>query len=137
MAKIKVVSDRPLIDGLAITVNAPCECNAVDGLTVSYLGESQSFTFRDSHGNDLTGLGNLFSEGAYIRVVLDTTNGYAYLQNADTNAYIEETFLKRSGGTMTGVLVLTEGVHYGKELPPAGTVGRLFFKVVESDEAVE
>lgn len=125
MAKIKVISDRPLLNGMAITFNAPCECNAVDGLTVSYLGESQNFIFRDSHGNDLTGLGNLFSAGAYVRVVLDTTNGYAFIQNADTNAYIENTFIKR-----TGELILTEGVHYGAELPAAGTKGRIFFKVV-------
>ena len=38
--------------------------------------------------------------------------------------------LPTDGGTLTGPLVLTEGVHYGTELPEAGTPGRLFFKVV-------
>lgn len=38
--------------------------------------------------------------------------------------------LPKSGGTMTGPLVLTEGVHYGDTLPSAGTPGRIFFKKV-------
>ena len=34
----------------------------------------------------------MFSEGAYVNAVLDVTNGYAYIQNAGTNAYLEERF---------------------------------------------
>ena len=37
----------------------------------------------------MTGLGKLFAAGAYVKVILDVTNGYAYIQNADTNAYLE------------------------------------------------
>jgi hypothetical protein len=91
VANIKVVLDYPLFDGMAITFNAPCDCTAVNGLTVSNGGNSKSFTFRDSHGADLTGLGNLFSAGAYVKVILDIVNGFAYIQNADTNSYIEST----------------------------------------------
>lgn len=40
--------------------------------------------------------------------------------------------LPATGGTMTGPLVLTEGEHYGDELPEPGTVGRIFFKKVSS-----
>lgn len=36
----------------------------------------------------------------------------------------------KAGGTITGPIVLTEGIHYGTELPEAGTKGRIFFKVV-------
>ncbi len=39
--------------------------------------------------------------------------------------------LRRDGGTMTGILQLTEGIHYGDTLPTAGTPGRIFFKVVK------
>lgn len=92
MANIKVISDRPLYDGVAITFRAPCECNAVEGLTVSYLNTDMVFAFWDCHGNDLTTLGNLFEEGAYVKAILDTKNGRAYLQNADTNAYLEGRF---------------------------------------------
>lgn len=90
MANIKVALEYPLYDGMPITFNAPCECSAVNGLTVSYRNESKCFIFRDAHGNDLTGIGNLFSTGAYVKAILDITNGFAYLQNADTNAYLEE-----------------------------------------------
>ena len=89
MAKIKIISDRPLVDGMTVTFRAPCECSAVDGLTVSYLGVAQSFTFRDAHCETVDGLGNLFSEGALVKAVLDVTNGGAYIQNADTNSYLE------------------------------------------------
>lgn len=92
MANIKVALEYPLYDGMPITFNAPCECNAVNGLTVSYRNESKKFIFRDAHRNNLTGLGNLFSEGAYVKAILDVNNGYAYIQNADTNAYLEQKF---------------------------------------------
>lgn len=86
MAKIKIIPGCPLCDGLSVMFKAPCNCDETDGLVVN----GQEFTFRDAHGNDLTGLGNLFSEGAVVKALLDTVNGYAYIQNADTNAYIEE-----------------------------------------------
>lgn len=94
MAQIKIVLTEPLIDGMDVKFQAPCDCTAVTGLLVSYVGEDdttaqQSFVFKDSHGNVLTGLSNLFVKGAYIKVILDTINGVAYLQNADTNAYLE------------------------------------------------
>lgn len=94
MAQIKLELSTALVDGMDVKFKAPCNCDAVTGLLVSYPSasgalEEKSFTFRDSHRNDLTGIGNLFSSGAYVKAILDTTNGHAYLQNADTNAYIE------------------------------------------------
>lgn len=38
--------------------------------------------------------------------------------------------LPKAGGTMTGMLILTEGVHYGDNLPAPGNKGRIFFKKV-------
>ena len=61
-------------------------------LNVYYNEYSQSFSFRDAHGNNLAGLDHLFTEGAYIKAILDTGRGYAYLQNTDTNSYIENDF---------------------------------------------
>lgn len=92
MAKIKIISECPLYDGMPVTFKAPCDCTAVDGLTVAYGTMSQSFGFRDAHGNDLAGIGNLFAEGAYVKAILNTVNGYAYIQNADTNKYLEDKF---------------------------------------------
>lgn len=95
MANIKVEISHDLINGQPITFVAPCNCNEITGLNVYYPGGSKVFTFKDAHGNALTGIGNLFSKGAYVKAILDVTSGSAYLQNADTNAYIEETFTKR------------------------------------------
>jgi hypothetical protein len=38
--------------------------------------------------------------------------------------------LSTDGGTLTGILKLTEGVHYGDTLPEPGNPGRIFFKRV-------
>lgn len=108
MANIRVDLDHELNNGQPVTFVAPCDCTAVTGLKVYHLGGSKVFTFKDAHGNTLTGIGNLFESGAIVKALLDTTNGYAYLQNADTNKYIEDTFLKKAGGTMTGALTTTE-----------------------------
>lgn len=93
MADIRVDVDSVLTDGMNVTFKAPCECTAIDGLKVYYVKDREThnmrFVFKDTHGNELTGIGNLFEEGAYVHAILDTTNGFAYLQNADTNGYIE------------------------------------------------
>lgn len=89
MTKIRIESKCAIYDGMSITFKAPCDCTDVDGINVYDSGVAHTFTFKDAHGNDLAGLGNLFSEGAYVKVVLDTGNGFAYLQNADTNGYLE------------------------------------------------
>lgn len=108
MPKIKVVLSKEVIDGQPITFIAPCDCSEATGLKVSYPGGTKEFAFKDSHGNNLTGITELFLKDAYVRVIVDTVNGNAFIQNADTNAYIEDTFLKKAGGTMTGALMLEE-----------------------------
>ena len=92
MAYIKINTNYPVYDGMPLTFEAPCDCTSVEGLTVTYNNESTSFVFKDAHGNTLTGVGGLFAKGAYVKVILDTQNGGAYIQNADTNAYLEAKF---------------------------------------------
>ena len=89
MSKIKVTSKVKLYDGMSITFKAPCDCTAVDGLNVHYQGTTHYFSLRDAHGNDLAGVRNLFVAGTYVKVILDTASGIAYIQNADSNAYLE------------------------------------------------
>jgi hypothetical protein len=43
---------------------------------------------------------------------------------------IADAALPASGGAITGVVTLTRDIHYGDELPAAGTEGRIFFKKV-------
>jgi hypothetical protein len=89
LSKIKVTSKCEIYDGMSITFKAPCDCTAVDGLNVYYHDRPYQFSFRDTHGNDLAGIRNLFTAGSYVKVVLDTASGFAYIQNADSNAYLE------------------------------------------------
>ena len=97
MANVKVTLDYPINDGMSLTFKAPCDCTEVTGLIIYYpnLTENDSsltystFTFKDAHGNNLENIGNLFTTGVYVKVVLDVTNNYAYIQNADTNGYLE------------------------------------------------
>ena len=104
MANVKVTLNYPIHDGLSVTFKAPCDCTAVEGLIIYYpeLTENASsevskvFAFKDSQGNTLAGLGNLFSQGSYVKAILDTVNNYAYLQNANTNGYLESAKVDKS-----------------------------------------
>lgn len=96
MAKIKIVIDGILMDGHEVSFKAPCDCTAIDGLKVYYIEnqtqKSRVFTLKDAHGNTLTGIGNLFATGAIVKVLLNTVDGAAHIQNADTNKYLEDKF---------------------------------------------
>lgn len=96
MANIRIDLREQLINGHEVTFQAPCDCSAVTGMVVYYPNNSErssmNFTFRDAQGNDLTGIGNLFGEGAFVKVILDTESGFAYLQNATNNGYLDSKF---------------------------------------------
>lgn len=93
MADIRIDISGALTDGQEVTFKAPCDCTAIEGFIVYYIenGEklSRKFTMKDAHGNNLANVGNLFKKDAYIKAVLNTRDNLAYLQNADTNAYLE------------------------------------------------
>ena len=97
MAYIKINSKYPLYDGMPITFKAPCDCTGAEGLTVN----STNFIFKDAHGNALAGIGNLFGKDALVKVILDKTNGFAYIQNADSNKYLEDRMSAAEAGVNT------------------------------------
>jgi hypothetical protein len=114
MAKIAIKLDHTLLNGETITFTAPCDCTAVDGITVTYPTENldgslaertAEFVFCDAHKNNIAGIGNLFAAGATVKAVLNTNEGAAYLQNADTNAYLESKFAE----VITSINTLTPG----------------------------
>lgn len=94
MANIRVDVNYTIKDGSEVSFTAPCDCTAVTGLKVYHQGGSKEFTFVDSHGNDLSLLGHLFASGAIVKVILDVSNAHAYIQNPDTNAYLENRIKK-------------------------------------------
>ena len=125
MANIKITLNRDIVDGESVTFKAPCDATEVTGIKVYYKVETEdgstdankTFTFRDAHCEALTNIGNLFKEGAYITALLDTTNNYAFIQNADTNKYLEG---KASAKKFTATL--TADGWEGTEAPYTQTV---------------
>lgn len=98
MAQIRIDLAETLLDGMDIKFKAPCSCSGITGLAVYYPKEDgatgfKELVFRDAHGNDLTGIGNLFDKDSYVKVIVDANNGYAYLQNAATNGYLNTAIL--------------------------------------------
>lgn len=141
MANIILETSAPIEDGTTLSFRAPCACTAVTAITVVYpavsdnqlVQVSKDFYFVDTHINSISALGDLFVEGALVQVMLDTTNGYAFFLNADTNGYLEHKLSMAS--TMNkmlsaGYLILTENLQYAATLPAAGNKGRVFFKKV-------
>lgn len=127
MALIKIELDYPLEDGMSLTFKAPCDCTAITGVKVYYpqvtettrVTTSMTFSFKDTHLNTLNSLGNLFSQGSTVKIVVDTINQYAFIQNSDTNAYLENKFSEIDGGkvsvygdTMQGALVAYNNTNY-------------------------
>ena len=110
MANIRVDLPIPIYDGMSVTFKAPADCSDITGLRIYYptsetLTTSQDFTLADANRNDVGNINNLFTANAMVKVVLDTDEHMAFIQNADTNAYLEGRFneyLPLTGGTMTG-----------------------------------
>lgn len=90
MANIKVKIGYPIKTGVGFTFHAPCDCTEITGLTVVHPGGTDKFTFVDAHGNILSDINHLFAAGSLVKVVLDCTKYSAAIQNADTNAYLEQ-----------------------------------------------
>lgn len=100
MSNIRIDLDATIYDGQTITFKSPCDCSEVTGLKIYYpdmtLGGvvSQEFKFADAHGHDVGHVDELFVENVLVKIILDTTTNKAFVQNADTNAYLERRFEK-------------------------------------------
>ncbi len=103
MSNIRVDVGYTIQDGAEIKFRSPVDCSAITGLIMHYPGEdgnitSKVFVFADAHGNNVGNIDHLFAENIVVKVILDVTSGMAFVQNADTNAYIERTFVKSVNG---------------------------------------
>ena len=97
MANIRVDLGYTIKDGAEIVFRSPVDCSEITGLIVYYLGEDENtpskvFSLADAHGNNVGDIPHLFAENAVVKVILDVTAGMAFVQNADTNAYLEGRF---------------------------------------------
>lgn len=97
MANIRIDLEATVINGQALTFKSPADCSQVTGLIIYYpdgnTTTSKVFKFVDAHGVDVgSGTISLFAANVLVKVVLDIDEGKAYVQNADTNAYLEGEF---------------------------------------------
>ena len=92
--KIRVALEHFIEDGSGIKFKAPVNCSAVTTLVVQSPTGEEEFSFADANGNDIGVLDNLFSEGAIVNVLLDLDTKAAFVQNADTNQYLENRLAK-------------------------------------------
>lgn len=94
MPKIRVDLTAPVINGQALTFKSPADCSQITGLIVYYpegnTTTSKDFKLVDAHGVDVGSSSiNPFAKNALVKVILDTNQSKAFMQNADTNSYLE------------------------------------------------
>jgi hypothetical protein len=98
---IRVDLNYPINDGTEVVFRSPVDCSQVTGLKVYYpengATTSREFAFADAHGNNVGDIDHLFAENVAVKVILDVTTGMAFVQNADTNAYLEGRFAELEG----------------------------------------
>lgn len=101
MANIRVDLNYEIKDGSEILFRSPVDCSKITGLAVYCTAangtiSAYEFALTDAHGQDVGNIDHLFAEDVIVKVILDVTAGKAYVQNADTNDYIENTFVKKT-----------------------------------------
>ena len=97
MSNIRVDIDYTIKDGTEIKFRSPVDCSQITGMIVYYPGAdgnivSKVFALADAHGSNVGDIDHLFAEDVVVKVILDVTKGMAFVQNADTNAYLEAQF---------------------------------------------
>ena len=100
MANIRIDLDTPVLNGQAVTFKSPVASADISGLVVYYPDgssvTSKTFKLVDAHGQDVgSGTIRLFAANVLVRVILDIDAAKAYVQNADTNAYLEGELAKK------------------------------------------
>lgn len=99
---IRVDLNTPIKDGTEVVFRSPVDCSQVTGLIVYYRGDdgntaSQEFMLSDANGNNVGDIDHLFAENVAVKVILDVSTSMAFVQNADTNAYLEGRFAEFPG----------------------------------------
>ena len=97
MSNIRIDVGYAIKDGTEIKFRSPVDCSAITGLIVYYPGAdgnttSKVFALADAHGTNVGDIDHLFAEDVVVKVILDVTTSMAFVQNADTNAYLESRF---------------------------------------------
>ena len=115
---IRVDLKTPISDGTEVVFRSPVDCSQITGLIVYYQENgntaSKEFALADANGNNVGDIDHLFAEDVVVKVILDVKNSMAFVQNADTNAYLEGRFAELEAMIGTGgggsSVVFGEGV---------------------------
>ena len=128
-----------IANGDEIKFKSPVDCSEVTRLKITYINEADKsetklFAFADANGNDIGEVDNLFAKDSIVKVLLDFdkkiagVDGAAFVQNADTNDYLENKFADIENTYVKTVCGLEpdeagnvdiNGVYVGSEAPPA------------------
>ena len=131
MANIRVNLSGPPVNGQTVTFRSPASGTEVAGLITYYPNgsttSSKVFQFADAHGNNVGGK-NLFSSNVLVKVILDTELSRAYVQNADTNSYLENKLKSHSQPASD----ITAGTFAGQVVANASAVTDLTTKQVRN-----
>ena len=97
MANIRIDLNHAPLDGETVSFKAPCNASDITGLIIYYENDSgvtvsREFTLNDANVGDIGVVDNIFAEGAIVKVILDTDANNAFVQNPDTNTYLEGKF---------------------------------------------
>lgn len=96
MANIRIDLNHAPLDGETISFKAPCDASSITGLILYYdnggTTVSKRYTLTDANGNDIGVLDNIFAKDAIVKAILDTDGNKAFVQNPNTNTYLEEKF---------------------------------------------
>ena len=99
---IRVDLETPITDGREVVFRSPVDCSQITGLIVYYNGEGKEFALADAHGNNVGDIDHLFAENVVVKVILDLRTNMAFVQNADTNAYLEGRFSELEKAIVAG-----------------------------------
>lgn len=91
MSKIRVELDVPVVNGKQVSFFSPLGSTDARSIMI----HDVEYALVDSHGKELAKLDYSWTAGALVSVILDTSTNKAYVQNATSNAYIEDTFLRK------------------------------------------
>ena len=119
---IRVDFNYPIKDGTEVVFRSPVDCSQITGLIVYYPENgsivSKEFAFADAHGEDVGNIDHLFAENVVVKVILDLDTNMAFVQNADTNAYLEGRFAELEA--KTGIVPIK-----GEELDRLASIEKL------------
>lgn len=111
MSKIKLILPDSPVTGQQISFIAPCNSDTTTCFTINDV----DYIICDAAGNNLAGVAGMWVTNAFVSVIVDVDSAKAYIQNANTNKYIEEKFdavpAKVSDDGYTDISGLRRSIH--------------------------